>query len=278
MSMIQRLRCPVRACLAALAEAPGGFACERGHRFDRARGGALNLLQPDQRRSSEPGDPASAVAARERLAAAGVDAALRDLLVGLVLDRELEPDSGLLEIGCGVGSLLVDLAAATPGERFGIDLAAEAVRIAARRTRPALCLVANADHRLPFLDASLDLALSIKAPRPLAELARVVRPGGRLLLGLPTPDDLLELRQETAGAGLTRDPSGNLLESMPPGWTFRERCLIRERRWFPADELRDLAAIAYRGQRRREAERLASLSGLEVTLGTQLFELERRSG
>lgn len=275
MSKTQRLRCPVRACLSALVEQPGGFGCERGHRFDRARGGSLNLLQPDQRRSSEPGDPASAVAARERLALAGVDAALRDLVIGLVLDRELGPGSGLLELGCGVGSLLSDLGAATAGERFGIDLAAEAVRAAARRSRPALCLVANADHRLPFLDASLDAVVSIKAPRPMDELARVLRPGGLLLLGLPTPDDLVELRRVTAGSGLSRDPGGSLLERIPAGWRLEARCLVEERRWFPADELRDLAAIAYRGQRRREAERLASLPGLQVTLATQLLEFVR---
>ena len=37
--------------------------CPRGHSFDVARSGYINLLQPQERRSRNPGDSADAVAA-----------------------------------------------------------------------------------------------------------------------------------------------------------------------------------------------------------------------
>jgi 23S rRNA (guanine745-N1)-methyltransferase len=270
-----RLSCPVRGCALPLAAASGGVACERGHRFDRARGGSLNLLQPDQRRSREPGDTAEAVVARERLAERGLDRALRITLQELVADQALDASAALLELGCGVGTLLQDLAAVTDAERFGMDLSAPAARAAARRARPATCLVANADYRLPFLTASLTLALSIKAPRPLGELARILRPGGRLLLGLPTRDDLLELRAATAGAGLARDPLEVCLASLPVELVAEQRLEVRERWRLAASDLQDLLAISYRGQRLSESRRAAQVADLDVTLGTHLLICRR---
>src|SRR4051794_4699635 len=81
------LLCPVRGCGEPLAGAPrparaggGGeplaaaaraLACPRGPRFDRARSGYVTLLQPQDRRSRQPGDSREASLARRRLYAAG---------------------------------------------------------------------------------------------------------------------------------------------------------------------------------------------------------------
>jgi 23S rRNA (guanine745-N1)-methyltransferase len=47
---------------------------------------------------------------------------------------------------------------------------------------------------LPFADGSLDLVQSIFAPRPLAEIRRVLRPGGHALFVYPQADHWHELR------------------------------------------------------------------------------------
>src|SRR5438128_846420 len=66
------LLCPVRNCRMPLVREKGRLLCPRGHSFDVARSGYINLLQPQDRRSKEPGDTVAAVAARRRLHDRGV--------------------------------------------------------------------------------------------------------------------------------------------------------------------------------------------------------------
>ena len=56
------LLCPVRCCHTALVREEGRLLCPRGHSFDVARSGYINLLQPQDRRSKHPGDTSVAVA------------------------------------------------------------------------------------------------------------------------------------------------------------------------------------------------------------------------
>jgi len=60
------LLCTVRECRAPLAREAERVVCERGHSFDVARSGYINLLQPQDRRAKSPGDSAEVVAARRR--------------------------------------------------------------------------------------------------------------------------------------------------------------------------------------------------------------------
>ena len=52
------LLCPVRDCRMALPREERRLLCPRGHSFDVARSGYINLLQPQDRRSKRPGDTA----------------------------------------------------------------------------------------------------------------------------------------------------------------------------------------------------------------------------
>src|SRR4051812_26047501 len=66
------LLCSVRDCRKPLTRAEGRLFCARGHSFDVARSGYINLLQPQERRSKQPGDTLAAVAARRKLHDRGV--------------------------------------------------------------------------------------------------------------------------------------------------------------------------------------------------------------
>ena len=72
------LLCPVRECHLPLVREDRRVFCPRAHSFDVARSGYLNLLQPQDRRSKQPGDTTEAVAARRRLHDLGVTAPLLD--------------------------------------------------------------------------------------------------------------------------------------------------------------------------------------------------------
>ena len=62
------LLCPVRDCHMALVREERRLLCARGHSFDVARSGYINLLQPQERRSKQPGDTAAALLGRRRIA------------------------------------------------------------------------------------------------------------------------------------------------------------------------------------------------------------------
>ena len=60
------IRCTVRGCDLPLDVRGPAWRCSRGHAFDVGRSGYANLLQPQDRRSAEPGDSAAMVQARAR--------------------------------------------------------------------------------------------------------------------------------------------------------------------------------------------------------------------
>jgi SAM-dependent methyltransferase len=123
----------------------------------------------------------------------GVDeAALREQLTGLL---HLGPAALVLETGCGTGRDTVHLAAKT-GMLYATDLSPDMIEIARARlatagVTPERCRLMTADATaLPFDDAFFDAAyhfgginLFPDVRKGIAEMARVVKPGGRVVFG-----------------------------------------------------------------------------------------------
>jgi len=268
------LACPVRGCGRPLVGQGRALACAAGHSFDRARSGYVNLLQPHERRSRTPGDALPALRARARLEQRGFGLAhVEPLLDGIA--RRAVGVRAWLEIGAGSGASFARCAARVGGRAYGLDLSVHAVEHAARRFPLATWLVANADHRLPFADAALDLALSLRAPRPAAELARVLAPGALLVLGVPGPEDLVELRGVLYGSAPSRPRDAQVLEEFAAEFELVERRTVSERHLLDRPALEDLQLATYRGARHRERERARDLAALEVTFQTDLLALVR---
>ncbi|MGH9092718.1 MAG: class I SAM-dependent methyltransferase [Acidimicrobiales bacterium] len=102
------------------------------------------------------------------------------------------PPQRVLDVGCGTGYLLRSLAARLPeaGRLTGVDPAPGMVGVATAAAGDARigCAVAVAEH-LPFPDGAFDLVVSTTSfdhwsdqRAGLAECARVLAPGGRLVL------------------------------------------------------------------------------------------------
>ena len=185
------LICSVRDCRMPLSRRERSFICERGHLFDVSRSGYLNLLQPQERRSKNPGDTLEAVAARRRLHDRGVTAHLFHAIAGLA---SATPTDVALDVGCGDGFYLGKLAEASRFSGHGVDISIPAIDSAARRYPHCQWIVANADRMIPWDNHSFSLILSITARMNPPEFRRVLRDDGRLLVALPAPDDLIELR------------------------------------------------------------------------------------
>jgi len=185
------LICTVRDCGLPLRRETRRVVCGRGHAFDIARSGYINLLQPQDRRSRQPGDSAAAVSARRRIHDRGVT---EPLLNGVLAIAKPEQQDAILDAGCGEGYFLGSIAERTGCSAHGIDISIAAADAAAKRYAHCEWIVANADRQIPYADFSFSLLLSITGRVNPTEFQRVLKPNGRLLIAVPSPDDLIELR------------------------------------------------------------------------------------
>lgn len=176
-------------------------------------------------------------------------------------------DERALDVGTGAGALALALAPVVR-EVVGLDPVPELIELARARALPNSEFVEGDGAALPFPDGDFDLTGTLRtlhhATRPerlVAELARVTRPGGRVLvvdqLAPDDPADAAALHEfETA-----RDPSHTRVltdEELRGLFTTNELALLRERR---EDERRELSACldlaGCAGDRRARAEALA---------------------
>jgi len=267
------LACSVRGCGRPLTRDGTRVACAAGHAFDVARSGYLSLMQPQDRRSRAPGDSKESVAARARLLEAGVGRAAIDAIVAAAPKDTPRPVA--VDLGCGSGELLGALAASRDLCGIGIDLATTAVERAARRYPALTWIAANADRRLPLLDASVHLVVSLNGRRNPDECARVLVPGGALIVGVPAADDLIELRAEVQGEGVARERADAVVAAHAAPFDLVERFTVRERHRLDAAALRDLLRGTYRGARTSALERVEALDALEVTLAIEVCRFTR---
>ncbi|MBB5870417.1 23S rRNA (guanine745-N1)-methyltransferase [Allocatelliglobosispora scoriae] len=183
------LRCPV--CASPLTAAVGALRCAaHGHSFDIARQGYAHLgagkRLPD-------GDSAAMVAARIAFLDSGHYAPLATTLAEATPRRsEL-----IVDTGGGTGYYLAAALDRAIGA-FGLvlDVSKPALRRAARCHPRASAALADTWGPLPLADGAVDVLLNVFAPRNGPEFARVLAPGGRLIVVTPEAEHLAELRRE----------------------------------------------------------------------------------
>lgn len=115
-----------------------------------------------------------------------IEATLRETLSRL----ELQPGESLLDVGCGTGVLLEALSASVPDARLsGADPSPEMLELTRNRLGQAVLLKQSHADSLPFPDRAFDVVVSTNAfhyfRNPLGalnEMARVLRPNGRLVI------------------------------------------------------------------------------------------------
>jgi len=256
------LLCPVRDCHLALARPVDGedkrrLLCPRGHSFDIARSGYINLLQPQERRSKRPGDTAAAAAARRRLHDRGVTEPLLHAIAEMVA---ASPADIVLDAGCGDGFYLGSLARLAGFDAHGVDISTPAVDAAARRYPGCEWIVSNADRFVPYSDHSFSIVLSITARMNPSEFRRVLRSDGRLVIALPAPDDLVELR----GAG--RDRVARTVETFAHDFTLVDRRRVTATADLDAAAVQDVLVSIYRPMRSQPAEAMRVTFSLDLLL------------
>ncbi len=233
------------------------MVCARGHSFDVARSGYINLLQPQERRSKHPGDTVDAVAARRRLHDRGVTEPLLRAIAEMIA---VGAGDVALDAGCGDGFYLGSIARQTGFDAHGVDISIPAVEAAARRYPEGEWIVANADRFVPYADRSFSIVLSITGRMNAGEFRRVLRDGGRLLVALAAPEDLIELR------GVGRDRVERTVETFAKDLTLIEQRKVTTVADLDAAAVHDVLLSIYRPMRAQPAEAMRVTFSLDLLL------------
>jgi 23S rRNA (guanine745-N1)-methyltransferase len=207
------LLCPV--CRNRLGSGGGTsrtLACPSGHRFDAARQGYFNFLVG--KGTVFEADTAEMVAARFDFLSAGHYRPLADAVAELAAPAlaggSAQDPRAVLDAGTGTGHYLralLDRAALerTPADAVGLDISKFALRRAARLNPEAVNVACDVWQPLPLADDAVDVVTVVFAPRNAPEFARVLRPGGRLVVVTPRPGHLEEVAGRAGMLGI--DPS-----------------------------------------------------------------------
>ena len=233
------------------------LVCARGHSFDVARSGYVNLLQPQERRSKQPGDMAAAVVARRRIHDRGVtEPLLRGIAELVIASRE----DVVLDAGCGDGFYLGTLAREIGFAGHGLDISVPAVDAAARRYPECEWIVGNADRVVPYSDRAFSIVMSITARMNPGEFRRVLREDGRLLVAVPGPLDLIELR------GVGRDRVARTIETFAKEFALVERGQVTTAADLEAAAVEDVLLSIYRPIQTEAAKAMRVTFSLDLLL------------
>jgi 23S rRNA (guanine745-N1)-methyltransferase len=271
-----QLRCTVRDCQQLLEQRERELVCGAGHHFDRAKQGYWNLLQPQDKKSKNPGDSEDAVLARHRWLQRGYAGSLIETLrPWLASDQQVDPRT--LDLGCGEGSFGPALFPGDAHAYCGIDLSKRAIKLAVRRWPDATWVLANADRVLPAADESVQRVISLFGRRPISEIQRVLVPGGICVVAVPGEEDLIELRQEVQQAGHRRSRWEMIAEEMSQAGLE----VIDQKQWHTTvnlqpDAIADALAMTYRAVRHSQKSRLDAVQAMNVTLAADLLLLQRK--
>lgn len=181
--VVDALVCP--HCGTELTLAAGNLRCAHGHSFDVARQGYVSLVP-----GSGGGDTAAMVAARAGFLAAGHYAPIAAQVASDVA-RYGSVTGHVVDLGAGTGHYLGAVLARLPGHTgLALDVSKYACRRAAKAHPRMGAVVADVWRQVPVRSAAAAAVLNVFAPRNAAEMDRILRPDGALIVVTPNQDHL----------------------------------------------------------------------------------------
>ena len=265
------LRCP--NCFLPLY--PSGhllLGCERGHSFDVNKRGFVNLLTGPHKFI---GDSAAMLDARDHFLDAGWYEPLRDIIRTRVAG---EHPRRILDVGCGTGYYL--RAAMPSGDdvrALGMDLSPAAVGRTIRSHDRTDGLVADVWSALPLRDGATDSILNVFAPRNGAEFHRVLRAKGLLLVVVPQPTHLRQLRESGLAVQMQADKAVHLTTSLAPWFSLEWHDQLERTLRLSITEVMSLIGMGPSAHHTGSSAAVVSLNGQQdVTAAFDLFGFRRR--
>ena len=126
----------------------------------------------------------------------------------------LEPGATIVDLGCGAGSIL---ARTTRDHDFAIAADHDPVLLATAKNAGSTPVLLNLDGDLPLSSSSIDVVLCtdviehiVDPDRALAEICRVMRPGGTVMVFTPPYDSVRWNLAERLHRLITRRPADHI--------------------------------------------------------------------
>ncbi len=211
------LKCPV--CSGELRREEKSILCERGHSFDVAKCGYVNMLPPGREKNSRTGDEREMVRARVDFLSSGYYKEISSRLAELLSERLMHREQTVLcDMGSGEGYhtcfTAVNVAERTGASvlALGFDASKYAAECASKRAKSlglmppdgvgapfdkssaAYFMPANI-FSLPVKPKSVDAVISMFAPVAAEESARILKKGGILAVVSAGREHLCEMRE-----------------------------------------------------------------------------------
>ena len=246
--------CPV--CRSELTVRNKSYVCKNRHSFDIAASGYVNLLTGS---GKNHGDDPEMIAARRRFLQAGY---YFPLCSAVVEECKKAAPSHLLDAGCGEGYYTKSVKTALPDcVVCGLDVSKKAAEKAAKLGGLEIC-VASAYH-MPYADGTFDCVINVFSPLAAEEYSRVLKPNGTLILAVPRPDHLSELKAAVYDVVVTKESKSDLLE----GFELKGAREIKYAMELDGAALSDLFTMTPYYHKTSEADRkkLKDKTGMSVT-------------
>jgi 23S rRNA (guanine745-N1)-methyltransferase len=245
--IVECLRCPV--CRGGLRAGDRMLTCPSGHAFDLARQGYVDLSGGTV---THPGDTAPMVEARTVVLSAGHLDVVTDAIAAALSPY---PPGLVVDVGAGTGHHLARLLeAGAVGWGVAVDVSKAALRRAGR-AHPRLGAVrADAWRGLPIADGVAAAVLNVFAPRAGREFARVLAPGGRLIVVTPMADHLREL---SLALGVDPNKEERVAGTLAPHFVLDNQRELRATLRLTADDATAFAAMGPNAHHRLPAQAVA---------------------
>ncbi|MEH6393864.1 23S rRNA (guanine(745)-N(1))-methyltransferase [Pseudoalteromonas sp.] len=208
--------------------------CSNNHSFDMAKEGYVNLLPVQQKNSKQPGDNLDMVQARRAFLTTGHYQFLQTAIAQRVATHS---PHCVIDLGCGEGFYTQAIANACDAKVYGVDISKSAIKYAAKRYDNCNFSVASISQA-PFNDGVADVLVSIFAPLFDAELARLAKSAGTLIVASPGPWHLKELKQY-----IYRDVNAHTAISVPSGFELIEQTLLEQQISLAFNDVKNLITM-----------------------------------
>jgi len=253
---VRLLICPV--CGANLARLGNILKCPAAHSFDIAREGYVNLLLASRKRPKILGDTKDMARARRAFLDRGFYDPLSDTINQLVYSHLLQGSGRgdassptcVAEIGCGAGtyigrlrSYLEDRVGLDELCYYGMDISKAAIKLAARRHKEVFFFVGDVNRKILLANNSIGALLNIFAPRNAAEFDRVMTREGLLLVAIPGPDHLANLRSDLRLLDIEPDKEQRVVEGFAGGFRLTAKHTVEHEMHLDGAELWDLVQM-----------------------------------
>jgi 23S rRNA (guanine745-N1)-methyltransferase len=187
----------------------------------------------------------------------------------------MEQPACVLDAGCGEGYYLGRLwhvleEQVGDGKHesscLGVDISKDAIRMAARQYPGIDFVVANLKEPLVVRGQTLHFLLNIFAPRNASEFARVLVPGGWLLVVIPAPEHLRHLRDTLQLLQIEDQKQQHVLEQFEADFSLKQTVEVRNALHLRGEEIVEVVMMTpnYWHMEEEKRQALAAMEEIET--------------